>query len=124
MRQARRHGPRQGLTRGAHRHFQVGLDYGGNFRQILVSLISFTPPLMVAVPVGSWLHPVPFFGPLLSLRMAGLMSCFSARLIPFRTAGLMFGLERETFQANTYTNPANSREDEINAEEKPENIEA
>src|SRR5208283_3384276 len=28
----------------------------------------FTPPLMVAVPVASWLHPVPLFGPLRTLR--------------------------------------------------------
>jgi hypothetical protein len=32
----------------------------------------------------------------------------------------MFTLERETLQADTYTDPANSSEDEINAEEKPE----
>ena len=56
--------------------------------------------------------------------MAGLMSRFPARLVPFRMTGLMFTLERETFQADTYTDPANSREDEINAEEKSENIEA
>ena len=56
--------------------------------------------------------------------MAGLMSRFPAHFVPFRMTGLMFTLERKTFQADTYTDPANSREDEINAEEKSENIEA
>ena len=65
---------------------------------------------------------------LISFRMAGLMSRLLARFIPFGTAGIMsrylVGLVRETLQAYANADPANSREDEINAEEKPKNVEA
>ena len=60
--------------------------------------------------------------------MAGLVSRLLARFIPFGTAGIMsrylVGLVRETFQAYANADPANSCEDEINAEEKSENVEA
>ena len=64
----------------------------------------------------------------ISFRMAGLMSRLLARFIPFHMAGLMsrylVGLVRETFQAYANADPANSSEDEINAKEKSENVEA
>ena len=56
------------------------------------------------------------------------MSRLLARFISFGTAGIMsrylVGLVRETFQAYANADPANSCEDEINAEEKPKNVEA
>jgi len=56
------------------------------------------------------------------------MSRLLARFIAFGTAGIMprylVGLVRETFQAYANADPADSRKDEINAEEKSENIEA
>ncbi len=65
---------------------------------------------------------------LIPFGTAGLMSRLPARFVPFGTAGLMsrylVGLVRETFQAYAYADPANSCEDEINAEEKSENVEA
>ena len=74
-------------------------------------LTSFTPPLVVAVPVASLLHPVPLFGPLRALPRG------RPHVSP------LVGLERETLQAYANADPANSREDEINAEDKSENVE-
>jgi hypothetical protein len=64
---------------------------------------------------------------LIPFGTAGLMPRFPARFVPFRMADLMsrllVGLVRETFQAYANADPANSREDEINAEDKSENVE-
>ena len=69
-----------------------------------------------------------FLARLIPFGTAAFVSRLSARFVPFGTGGLMsrllVGLVRETLQAYANADPANSREDEINAEEKSENVEA